>query len=238
MIVPTGALPVIWLRKDPQTIISGTHDFFFPFLKQENLAIVREYPIWGQEVLNYFADKIKKYPTSDYTKDKDSNIVAQAEKMLHKEYEDLVKMLGTRSDRTMQCRIEKDSNGPSSNKLICVRKPSTLPVPCTTPFSPEQRKKLRTLLGQTSQQLFGKPIEKIVGMVGIQGPKLVDFKRRAAIEDTYASLTQEIDRYKNCSGLTDKDRMLIEKSYARITKAYNEVLDAEGLRTAKIMENV
>lgn len=215
VLMPTLTTPAIWLRKDPQAIIDKQDSFFFPFLKEENVAIVRNYPKWAEEVLAFFADKIRNYPASEAAKDKDPKLVEQAQTILKKEYQ--------------QLRATLSSN--TTKKLV-----QTNLVNCKK-LSPQQREKLYHLLEQTGPQLFGEPLMKIM-MVGIQGPKLEDFKRRAAIEDVYATATQELDGYAGCSKLPSEDKVSIKRAREHVQKLYNQTLESENLRTTAMMKNV
>lgn len=215
VLVPTLTTPAIWLRKDPQAIIDKQDSFFFPFLKEENVAIIRNYPAWAQEVLSNFADKIRNYPTSEAAKGKDPKIVEQAQAILKKEYQ----QLRTRLTGAPIKKIDQTSLRTCKN------------------LSSQQREKLYHLLEQTRSQLFGEPLMKIM-MIGIQGPKLEDFKRRAAIEDVYATATQELDGYAGCSKLSSEDKVSIKRAREHVQKLYNETLESEGLRTAEIMKNI
>lgn len=268
LLVPTVTTPAIWLRKDPQAIIEGQHNFFFPFLKEENVAIVRSHTAWTDEILAFFADKIKNYPTSESAQGKDPKLVAEAQAILKKEYQQLMVTLGdplmTALDQAKQeIQQAQDYFGNIDNvaknkrchanptisaaqkqlqqaqhSLRCDQIHATQPAAaCATNLSPEQRKSFDELLKQTNVQLFGEPLMKTM-MVGIQGPKLEDFKRRAHIEDVYAAHTKELNGYKACTQLSQQDKNLIKKALAHINKAYNEVLDSEGLKTATMMESV
>lgn len=96
VLIPTVITPVRELHKDPEAILSGKHDFFLPFLDEENIAIVRNYPEWRNEILGHFAQRIQTYNTyvSEYISDIDPALVAQAQNLLKKEYQQLMIKLG------------------------------------------------------------------------------------------------------------------------------------------------
>lgn len=218
MLSSTTVSPIIWLHKDPQSIIDGTDDFFFPFLKflnqdaEENVAIVRNHSAWAQEVLTYFKGKIEEYPTSAYSKNSDPATMRKAQDALRKEYRELEAKLNTKTATPKAAR--------SCTKL-----------------SSQDRKRLNGILQKTAPDLFGAAPEKPM-LFGIQGPQFGDFQRRAAIEDAYATVQQELDRYNQCPKLSEQDKMSIKKAYEHVRQMYEQVLDTEGLRTAKLMENV
>ncbi|MBS1987119.1 hypothetical protein JST99_04280 [Candidatus Dependentiae bacterium] len=216
LLMPTITTPAIWIRKDPQAIIDKQDNFFFPFLKEENIAIVRNYPAWADEVLAYFKHAIKNYRTSPAAQSKDANLVKQAQHILEKELKVLRATLH-----------ETSTKNPEKPRIL----------PCNKPLSQEQRDTVSSILGKTGPELFGEPRMKIM-MIGIQGPKLEDFKRRAAIEDAYAANMHALDFYKKCAKLARDHKELIKQAYAHVQKLYNETLDSEGLRTAAIMKNV
>lgn len=216
LLMPTITTPAIWIRKDPQAVVDKQDNFFFPFLKQENIAIVRNYPAWADEVLAYFKHAIKNYRTSPAAHGKDLSLVKQAQRILKQELKQLrVTLHETSSKNSAKPRL----------------------LPCNKPLSQEQRDTVSSILGKTGPDLFGEPLMKIM-MIGIQGPKLEDFKRRAAIEDAYAATMHALDFYNSCSKLARDDKELIKKAYAHVQKLYDETLDSEGLRTAVIMKNV
>lgn len=96
LLVPIVITPARELHKDPEAILSGKHDFFLPFLDEENIAIVRNYPEWRNEILGHFAQRIQTYNTyvSEYISDIDPALVAQAQNILKKEYQQLMIKLG------------------------------------------------------------------------------------------------------------------------------------------------
>jgi hypothetical protein len=264
LLVPTVITSAIWLRKDPEAIIAGQHNFFFPFLKEENIALIRQHRTWASEILAHFAAEIRQYPRSTYSQGKDPQLIEQAGKELRKAYKQLMALLGdpvmTALEQAKQAidRAQDDISdldvyakgkrcGPhgtitnaqnylqeAQNKWVvaCKATPSVPPCPVV---SSEHIKKLGAILAKTPAQLFGEPPAKPINMVGVQGPKLEDFQRRAHIEGVYATYMQEIQQYKTCSGLSKQNEELINNANTHLYKAYNAVLDTEGLRTKKMV---